>query len=343
MARGGSALSKNAAIDAVYLNATMHPQNACLRESTSVYSRHGTHEGTLQRAPSVYTFPLVTGKRIPMKSCKYFSLVVLPLCTVASLVLLPPEAESATLEVQTLGTAQDQRILDILETPCRFPAINNKPLADLAADLRRMYNINCEVDERALEAIGANVESLVVTAPERHGTLRAALNRLLANLDLMLVVTDDTLLITTPDEACAHMSVRVHDVTNVIGDWDTRDTRADKLINTIQDTIAPDSWEESGTGEGKITMYYLGGRSLLTVRQTVNVHDEITRYLSTLHHFVQPTKRSATLSDSTKPASRDSKVSAIRTTTGLLVKPHSTRKYVRTASESSPQIHESGR
>ena len=56
-----------------------------------------------------------------------------------------------------------------------------------------------------------------------------------------------------------------------------REYRADNLIMLMQDTIEPDSWWETGTGEGTITAYQ--GRKLI-VLQTPEIHTKIETLLS---------------------------------------------------------------
>jgi len=55
--------------------------------------------------------------------------------------------------------------------------------------------------------------------------------------------------------------------------------RADDLITLVQDTIEPDSWYETGTGEGTVTVYPPGMPKKLIVRQTREVHNKLKKLL----------------------------------------------------------------
>ncbi len=91
--------------------------------------------------------------------------------------------------------------------------------------------------------------------------------------DLVYVVNDGVITITTIDSLSSWMETRVYDIPGFFhpaGD-------ADNLVELIQDTIEPDSWfETSETGEGTIRTYM--GKKLV-VLQNPEIHQKIQRFL----------------------------------------------------------------
>ncbi len=91
---------------------------------------------------------------------------------------------------------------------------------------------------------------------------------------LTYIWDEKRLAITTPEQAEATSTVVVYDVTSISFVDDT-----DSLIDRIEASIEPDSWDDVG-GEGSIGAYVMpSGRVLLIVSQNVAVQREVRELL----------------------------------------------------------------
>jgi hypothetical protein len=93
---------------------------------------------------------------------------------------------------------------------------------------------------------------------------------ILKQLQLTYIIRDEVLLITTLDEAAAHLLTCVYDVRDLI---DPRSSKSvDDLIDTIVSCVSTQTWSENGGGEAEIKSLKSG---LFVISQTQAVHEEI--------------------------------------------------------------------
>lgn len=250
---------------------------------------------------------------------------------------------SSQCAISLAMSAEEQRIFRVLNEPNRLGPYVRAPMASLSDDIRKVYGVNCEIDERSLEAVGLSSTELFVSSPDLRGCLAGYLARLLGPIDLRVSVAHDTLKITTPEEASCELMVVVYDVTNLVlpnGHFDT-------LINVVVDVVEPDSWEENGVGGGKITSLEVGERRLLVVRQDPQVHQLLQQTLETLANLAESPLRqnghNIAMSHAMRSNSIRSSVEHLRSPSlprmGMVTekstrpeKPKRTRKYVTTGS-----------
>jgi len=155
------------------------------------------------------------------------------------------------------------------------------PLCDAVAFLADQTDIEFYIDERALDDVGIGVD-VPVTAKFQRSPLKDALPLILRELDLVAIPRDQAVWITTPEEACEMMEVRVYDVADLIrveGEQPAYVSEADAepLIELIMTAVEPTDWDWVG-GAGSIK----GFRQTLVVRQTPQCHDEVDALLTDL-------------------------------------------------------------
>jgi len=141
-------------------------------------------------------------------------------------------------------------------------------------------------------------EDTPVTLHLSEVPLQSALAILLDQLELTYTITNEVLLITTPEEAENLLKVRVYPVADLVqvGD-DIDDAVYDRLIKCITSTVAPDSWSDVG-GTGRIEPFV--PTKALVICQT----DRTQRKIENLFAALRSLKSTAgTASHSTKQIS----------------------------------------
>jgi hypothetical protein len=159
------------------------------------------------------------------------------------------------------------------------------PLHDALDALADSHGIEIRIDDRALEIAGIESDT-PITKHVRGISLRAALALLLEPLDLTWVMSDGTLLITTPEEAewlltvgfypVGDLVVSRHDNARLSGNYD-------KLIRLITSAVRPETWAEVG-GAGSIAPLTFGKARLLVVSQTIEIHQQVAEFFRQLRH-----------------------------------------------------------
>ena len=169
-----------------------------------------------------------------------------------------------------------------LNEPTSFD-FNEKPLGGVEEFLEREHQLQIQFDakELALEGIDS---ATPITHHVHDVKLRSALDLLLRDLGLTMVVIDEVLFITTKSEAEAMLTTRVYPVADLLAPHDdgllvTFRTNFGELIELITSTIVPESWDETG-GPGTIKQH--SKAPSLVVSQTYAVHHEIAALLASL-------------------------------------------------------------
>ena len=158
-------------------------------------------------------------------------------------------------------TAED-RILAALD---QITAVNfvDEPLANVLEFLGKRHNIEIQFDMRALVDVSMGTDE-PVTRRLQNVKLRSALNFVLGDLDLTWVITDEVLLITTPEEAERYTYTKVYDVTDLVKVLDAEGNASsdfNSLIDVIAGSVQPESW---GISPFEISpLEYRGARVLI--------------------------------------------------------------------------------
>jgi hypothetical protein len=163
------------------------------------------------------------------------------------------------------------------------------PLEQVVALIQEEYKLPVYLNKPALDAIGLSVDA-PVTGSLRDISLKSALNVMLNELQLVYVIQNEMLIITTPEEAEMHLRTCVYDVRDLLPDTSNRST--DALIDTIVSCIATETWAENGGGEAEIRPLKPGS---LVISQTQPIHDQIRDLLAAVRSIDRATPASAKL------------------------------------------------
>ncbi|QDU99096.1 hypothetical protein [Lignipirellula cremea] len=155
------------------------------------------------------------------------------------------------------------------------------PLNKIVKEIADKFNITVLIDTRALDGVGLDSDT-PMTLHTAEISLDSVLRHLLKELELTYMISDEALLITTPDEAEGNLILEIYPVGDLLppvpaGELVYRDWGEDRFAEIeeiIQSTSAPDSWDSVG-GPASIKGMSMGGRELLFVSQTEEVHRAI--------------------------------------------------------------------
>lgn len=174
-------------------------------------------------------------------------------------------SDARTMIMSKLNTRLD---IDFIETP----------LSEVVEFLRQATGVPIIIDRRALDNVGIGTDT-PITISAKKIRLRDAFGRFLERHELSYRVADETLQITTPEETEAFQPVRFYPIHDLLsGDDDDRATLIDQLQWVITSTVQPEAWDEVG-GPGTLQVLPPG---VLVIRQTDEVHDEISGLIHTI-------------------------------------------------------------
>jgi hypothetical protein len=166
-----------------------------------------------------------------------------------------------------------------LDKPALGFEFNEMPLREVIAKIRDAHGIPLELDQKALENAGVDLDT-----PITHHTsgisLRSALRLLLDNLDLTWHVRNEVLQITTREVESEHPTVRLYPLPWGIAAQPRPDIQA--LIDLLTSTVRPETWDCEG-GYGSVRPVGEGGETMLVVSQTQEGHWEVEGLLRGLH------------------------------------------------------------
>lgn len=176
----------------------------------------------------------------------------------------------------TQGSRREQITKALQEsTSCDFAAV---PLVEVIQSLAKQHHIPVVLHARKLEEASVLPES-PITKSIRGISLQSALNLILNDVELTFAITDEALLITTPEDAESRLTVMAYDVDDLL--WKDAAIPFDADWNPFVDLLIqymhPDSWEVSGPGPS------LGhGDRWLVFPQTRAVHEQVSEFLNQL-------------------------------------------------------------
>lgn len=127
----------------------------------------------------------------------------------------PAKAAPAKPTAQPAKTPRTEKdILDALHRVVPFD-FSEQPLASVAVHLGEVLGLEVKLDTHTLEDAGIMPDTPITFESKSLSTM-AALNQLLRPLGLTWTICDETLLITTPEEAENHLITRVYNVADLI-------------------------------------------------------------------------------------------------------------------------------
>ena len=152
--------------------------------------------------------------------------------------------------------------------------LNNVQLKDAIDLLRKRLGVPVMLNAKKLDEAGVNIDAKI-DVPLRSGRVESYLDAMLDPLELVAVVRDEVLLITTPADAESQLEARLYDTRGLLGDAAARERLTEFLSSFYH--IA---WEESG-GVGSFRFF----RNVLVVVQTEDFHRPLERLLAELKNF----------------------------------------------------------
>jgi hypothetical protein len=166
-----------------------------------------------------------------------------------------------------------------LETVVTF-RFSETPLDEAAKKLLDQAGISFIIDRKALDDFGID-SNTPISLELRQVTARSFLTTMLEESELTWMIRGELLRITTPEKAEAHLITRIYPVRDLIEirQGKRRGEDYDSLIQLIQSTVAPDSWDEVG-GPGAIDEF--SNFKAIVVSQTGYVHDGIDDLITAL-------------------------------------------------------------
>lgn len=157
--------------------------------------------------------------------------------------------------------------------------LQETPLRDAVRQIAAAAKVEILLDQKALEEAGIDLAT-PVTADVGSLPLASALAAVLMPLDLVAIVRDDLLEVTTGERGEDRMFVHVYDVSDLTAD----DAGLQGLIDLVTTLIEPDSWTVVG-GAGEIRPDRTLVRKALVVSQSWPRHWRIARFLAALRRL----------------------------------------------------------
>ncbi|MFM8494447.1 MAG: hypothetical protein ACKOEM_02830 [Planctomycetia bacterium] len=111
--------------------------------------------------------------------------------------------------------SNEQKIYDALNKPVQNFEFTETPLRDVIAQIQDAQGIPVQIDTKAFEDAGLDLET-PVTKSVSGISLRSALRLLLGDLDLTYLIKDEVMMITTKDKAAETMVVKVYPVADLV-------------------------------------------------------------------------------------------------------------------------------
>jgi hypothetical protein len=178
------------------------------------------------------------------------------------------------------ATSEAARKIDAaLAGPAEDWQFTEEPLCDVLAQASKKLRVPLIVDQKGLEDEGLDLET-PITFHAQGISARAALRRILADVDLTWMIRDEALVVTSRKQAAENLSLRLYWVPQ--GYAETVPVDFQSPIELIRGLIEPSSWNLFG-GNGSVYPVAHGTEPLLVVAQTEDAHDQIEGLLRGLH------------------------------------------------------------
>lgn len=153
------------------------------------------------------------------------------------------------------------------------------PLRDVVRTLADAAKVEIILDDKSLEDAGVHLDTPVTTVVAGL-SLANTLAAVLSPLDLVAIVRDDLLEVTTKDKVAERRFVHVYDV----ADLAANDRGLGSLIDVVRHVVHSQAWEDAG-GDGVICPDTAAGRKAFVVSQTWPAQWRIAEFLAALRRF----------------------------------------------------------
>jgi len=177
-------------------------------------------------------------------------------------------------EVTFAVSPGDAALNALLEKPLPeggIEAMNESPLRELHALLIKKLSVPVCIDTRALEDAGIDLDVPITSPSINTGSLGDTLTRVLSRIDMAAIVENETLTLTTTERANEKLIVGIYSLPT-----DGLSPRVGNLIDVIQSTVAPETWDTFG-GQGAIRPLHEANE--LVISNTLDVHMETIAFM----------------------------------------------------------------
>ena len=179
-------------------------------------------------------------------------------------------SEKRRKQTEQPTTAAERKILKALDTVADLD-LKDVTFEEFLNHLKDKYGLEYFAQKASMEEAGVQYTTPVTV--RGRATLRTLLRKALGDLNLTYIVKDQTLQIMTPARAREQMTTRSYYLGDLgfgpAGNTVLMTQTLINIVNMIQSTIDPQSWEVNG-GAGRI--YFDPGTMTLVVRQSAEVH-----------------------------------------------------------------------
>jgi hypothetical protein len=158
------------------------------------------------------------------------------------------------------------------------PEWQNVKFDNAIDELQKLIGVPLAIDRKALEDASIGTDSMVNFSLPQAVTTRTVLRKILADKGLGYVIRDETIFITTLNNARDMMTTRSYPIGDLVTPIGTQlpgmasqqeDTIVKYIIDTIKRSVDPMSWQGEG---GKATISYDPINKALIIRQSAEVH-----------------------------------------------------------------------
>jgi type II secretory pathway component GspD/PulD (secretin) len=206
----------------------------------------------------------------------------------------PAQAQVSVPITDEKAAVAEDRIEAALQQQVSFD-FAEEPLKEAIETIKAKTGLPIIIATKKLEEAAINLET-PVTVTLRNLTLESFLRNFLRELGLTIIIKDEVIQITTPEDAGSQLITRLYPVLDLVSRrTPVYETNAvvtsrtaggkmgvadyESLMDCITTTIDPDSWDDVG-GPGSIAEFDNAG--VLIISQTWDVHKKIGPLLNSL-------------------------------------------------------------
>jgi hypothetical protein len=200
--------------------------------------------------------------------------------------LLAPQFSSVSISTHTDREEEVQSRIELaLQQPVTLEFVDT-PLKDVMAYIAKESGVDV-VLSRKIEDAGVQPDQ-PVTRSCSNISLEAFLNRMLSDLNLTLMVRNESIYVTTVEDAQSpeNMYIRVYPVADLADyyrlpakEGGTVEMDFDTLIDLVTSTIEPDSWQDVG-GPGAIYGHEQSRTLVVSTRR--DIHHKLAGMINTI-------------------------------------------------------------
>jgi len=169
------------------------------------------------------------------------------------------------------------------KTECECPGTSLTEAVRVLADLHRIPIL---LDRKALEDAGLDPQRTRIVLSIRGITLESALNLMLRQVDVTWTITDEVVLITTPEREEQMLVTRVYPIDDLVGSGAESDERVEALMRAIRAPLERNVWSQQGK-PGCIWLVRVRDKPVLVVTQPVRIQREIARLMQSLRRAAE--------------------------------------------------------